>query len=192
MTKSNIVKDALVLFVITIIAGMLLGFTYTVTKEPIAEQGIKKRDAALSNVIAEATFEKIEDAKLEDYVKIKEVFVANKDEEVVGYAFNLSTKEGYGGVIELAVGIDTAGNVTAIDVMKHTETPGLGSKAGEPDFKNQFINKPATTLEVVKGAAVNENEIAAIGGATITSRAVTGAVNAAIDYYNNELTKEVE
>lgn len=190
--KDNIVKNALILFAITVVAGMLLGLTYSVTEEPRAEQAIKQRDRALNSVIADATFEELEDVVLDDYNKIRSIFVANKDGEIAGYAFNLGTKEGYGGLIELVVGIDTAGNITGIDVMKHNETPGLGAKADEGEFKNEFVNKPAATLEVVKGSATSETEIASIGGATITSKAVTYAVNEAIEYYNNELAKEVE
>jgi electron transport complex protein RnfG len=189
---NSIVKDALILFAITVVAGMLLGFTYTITEQPRAEQAIIKRDTALNSVIADATFTELEDVVLDNYPDIKNIFVAKKGEEVVGYAFNLISNKGYGGTIELVAGIDVAGNVTGIDIMKHAETPGLGAKADEPAFKSEFVNKPVATLNVVKGAPVNENDIAAIGGATITSRAVTGAVNVAIDYYNNELAKEAK
>ena len=67
---------------------------------------------------------------------------------------------------------------------KYAETPGLGSKASEPNFKGQFSEKEAKELSVVKGSATSDNQIAAISGATITSEAVTTGVNAAMKIYN--------
>jgi len=183
------VKNALILFAITLIAGALLGATYAITKEPIAQQQIIQRDKALNAVISDATFAEL-DLNVNDYPKIQSVFEAKMGDEVAGYAFKLMTKEGYGGEIQLVVGISNDGEVTGIDIIKHSETPGLGAKADEDEFKSNFEGKPTTTLSVVKGNATSDDEIVAIGGATITSSAVTGAVNEAIDFYNNELAKE--
>ena len=58
-------------------------------------------------------------------------------------------------------------------------------KAEEPEFKDQFSEKAVTAFKVVKGGASAENEIDAISGATITTNAVTNAVNAALDFYAN-------
>ncbi|MFR2465176.1 MAG: FMN-binding protein, partial [Clostridia bacterium] len=90
---------------------------------------------------------------------------------------------GYGGDMEMAVGIDADGNVTGVSIISHGETPGLGAKATEADFIDQYSGKNAKeTLTVVKGDAA-ENEISAISGATITSRGVTEGVNEALQYY---------
>lgn len=189
MNKDNILKNAMVLFAITLIAGLLLGLTYSATKEPIAEQQIIKRNQALNNVLSDATFVVDESADTSSYEKITDVYIAENNNETVGYCFQLATKEGYGGVIELVVGISLEGKITGIDIIKHAETPGLGALADGDKFKGQYVEKPATNLNVVKGGADQESEIDAIGGATITSVAVTNAVNEAIGYFNDHLAK---
>jgi electron transport complex protein RnfG len=186
--KNNIIKDALILFAITVISGLLLGFTYTVTKDPIAEQQIKIREKALNSVIENAKFEDVNIDLDKDSV-IVDIFEAKRDNEIVGYAFKLATKEGYGGTIELIVGINTDSTVSGIDIIKHSETPGLGAKSDKNSFKDQFKGKPTKPLTVVKDKADTDTEIDSISGATISSRAVTNAVNLAIEYYNNNLSK---
>ncbi|GMQ56115.1 RnfABCDGE type electron transport complex subunit G [Vallitalea sediminicola] len=186
--KNNIVKDALILFAITVCAGLLLGLTYTVTKDPIADQQIKIRDAALNSVIKDATFQQVEEDLSEQPV-ISEIYLANGDDEILGYAFKLVTKEGYGGEIELIVGINSNGTIAGIDIIKHSETPGLGANADSDKFKDQFKEKPTEQLTVVKDGADTDDEIDALSGATISSRAVTNAVNVAIDYFNNNFSK---
>ena len=189
--KDNIILNALILCAITVIAGVLLGYVYEITKEPIRLVTIEKTNAALGMVIADASFELIEDLDLTEYDKIKEVYTATINDEVVGYGFTALGK-GYAGDIEIAVGIDVEGKISGIDIINHKETVGLGSKIVEPTFRDLFVGKPASELVVVKGGASNENEIAALTGATISSKAVTEAVNTTIDFFNNELKKEAE
>lgn len=186
--KNNIVKDALILFAITVCAGLLLGLTYTVTKEPIAMQQIKIRDAALNSVIKDADFEQIEE-DLSKQPVITEIYEASRNDEVVGYAFKLVTKEGYGGDIELIVGINADSTISGIDIIKHSETPGLGANADNDKFKDQFVAKPTKQLTVVKDGADTDTEIDSLSGATISSRAVTNAVNEASDYFNSNFSK---
>ncbi len=87
------------------------------------------------------------------------------------------------------VGIYDDGTLSGIDIISHTETPGLGNKADESPFKEQFIQKEAVLLTLTKGDKSGQN-IDAISGATITSSAVVNAVNEAIDYYNSYLQEE--
>ena len=106
----------------------------------------------------------------------------NKNNEVVGYAFTLSSN-GYGGAVKSVVGIDKKGKVTAVEIIDvSNETPGLGKNAAKEDFSKQFKNKNAP-LEVVKSDP-KENEIQAVTGATITSRAVTNSVNLALELFS--------
>ena len=77
---------------------------------------------------------------------------------------------------------------TGIKILSHTETPGLGANAPKPQFSGQYKDKPIENkLEVVKVAPTKDNEIQAITGSTITSKAVTLGVNDAIDFYNTSL-----
>ncbi len=186
--KDNIVKNALILMLITLVAGVLLGFTYEITKEPIAYQKELAKKKALSAVMESASdFEAIEN-KDESGV-IKEVFKATKGEELLGYAFLVSATGGYGGNVEVMVGFNTAeGTISGIDVLKHAETPGLGAKSDEPVFKGEFAGEKLMKLTVVKSTpSETDGEISAISGATITSKCVTGGVNACIEYLQKNL-----
>jgi electron transport complex protein RnfG len=109
--------------------------------------------------------------------KVSEVNSGMKGTEIAGYAIKVSPK-GYGGPIEIMVGLSTDGKVTGIKILSHTETPGLGANAPQPKFSDQYKNKPTKDkLEVVKIVPSKENQIQAITGATITSKAVTLGVN---------------
>ncbi len=182
--KDNIVKNALILMVITLIAGMLLGFTYEVTKEPIRVQQQLTRDKALKAVFEDAdNFEEVENN--DETGVIKSVFEAKVGDKIVGYAFLVSAPGGYGGNVDLMVGMDIeTDQISGIDVIKHAETPGLGAKADEAEFKSEFEHEKIENLKVVKySPSETEGEISAISGATITSKCVTGGVNSCVDYY---------
>ncbi len=185
--KDDTIKNALILMAITLIAGVLLGFVYDITKAPIAKQKEIATNNALKAVLETASeFEKIDN--VDETGVIKDVYAAKGDGGVVGYAFLVSAKGGYGGDVEVMVGLNTAdGIVNGIDVLKHNETPGLGAKSDEPEFKGQFTGKPLSELSVVKGAASSDTEIAAISGATITSKCVTGGVDQCIEYLGANL-----
>ena len=104
--------------------------------------------------------------------------------EALGYIFNITTSKGYGGDIQLTVGIQSDGTVTGVSFLSLSETAGLGMKAKEPSFYEQYVGKNPTKFAVSKDGGDGE-QIDALSGATITSRAVTGAVNAALGYYQN-------
>ena len=87
------------------------------------------------------------------------------------------------GPVELVVGINRDGQLMGIKVLNHKETPGLGAKSAEPAFSGQFKDKKVDELTVTKTAPSKDNEIQAISGATITSRAVASGVNAALKYW---------
>lgn len=188
--KDSIIKNAFILFLITLIAGLLLGLTYNITIEPRATQEKLRTNNALNAVLSDSFFTEKELIGTPAFVT--KVFEGNSKEdgsgEVTGYAFQLETSEGYGDMIKLMVGLKSDGTISGIDVVKHSETPGLGAQADEDPFKNQFIGKMIDTLVLVKGNSDGQN-IDAIGGATITSRAVTKAVNDAIDYYKTNIMK---
>jgi electron transport complex protein RnfG len=183
--KDNI-KLGLILLLITGIAGFLLGGAFEVTKEPIAARVAADKKAAMTELLPTADKFDTSDAKL-DANKISEVNVALKGSEIVGYAIKVAPI-GYGGPVETMVGISADGKVTGIKILALAETPGLGANAPKPEFSGQYKNKPTEeNLEVVKIAPTKENQIQAITGATITSKAVTLGVNDAIDFYNSSL-----
>ena len=104
---------------------------------------------------------------------------------VIGYLITSTSSESYGGDVQIYVGITADGTITGVGFLAINETPGLGMKAKEPAFKDQFNGRAAQTFEVTKTAASGDAQIQAISGATITSSAVTNAVNAAVYFYTS-------
>ncbi len=189
MKENNIIKNALILCGITLVAGLLLGLTYVSTAPAIEIQSQIKLEKALNAVIENANYTEITVQGESQFItKIYEA-TSKENEEIKGYAIELGTNEGYGDTIRLMVGIYDDGTLSGIDIISHTETPGLGNKADESPFKEQFIQKEAVLLTLTKGDKSGQN-IDAISGATITSSAVVNAVNEAIDYYNSYLQEE--
>ena len=195
--KNTIVKDTLILTFITLIAGALLGLVYQVTKDPIAQQAEKKKQEAYKAVFADAdSFEvcvEAEDADIAAYLAdngftsqiVNEVMEAkDASGETLGYAMNMTTPEGYGGNITFSMGVKLDGTLNGISILEIGETAGLGMNATKDEFKGQFKDRQAESFEVTKSGAAGDNQINAISGATITSKAVTGGVNAGLCAFN--------
>ena len=185
---SDVMKKAMhlggTLFAVTAVTGLILGLVENVTSKAILQAEIEARNEAYRLVMpAGKTFEDAE-AKPDDFVTA--VVKAKDDSGTVGWCVSVSSK-GYGGMVGFVVGITKDGTVKAINILSHSETPGLGAKSTEPEFYGQFADKSSLPLKVVKGAASNPDEIAAISGATITSNAVTDGVNGAVDYWSKNL-----
>ena len=106
-------------------------------------------------------------------------FAARKDGRTVAYIIPAESK-GYGGKIKLLVAVDTEGKVLDFNILEHNETPGLGDNAQKPDFRKQFAGKGPELLEVTKDPNNKEN-IQAMTGATISSRAVAKGVKEAAE-----------
>ena len=182
----DILKLGITLFAICAVAALVLGVTNNITAPVIEERNIQASNEARKIVLSEADEFKELDGMNSDIVL--EVYEGIKDGQVIGYTIKTSSK-GYGGAIELMVGISKDGKITGVEIGNHSETPGLGSKATEPMFKNQYVDKDVlNSLLVVKGSTNNDNEISAISGATITSNGVTNGVNAAMKIYNEKLS----
>ena len=188
--KNTIIKDAMILTLITLVAGGVLGLVYEITKEPIAKQQEMAKQEAYKSVFEDAdSFEvcvEEGDGELAAYLAengfeaqtINEVMEAkDASGETLGYAINLTTSEGYGGDITFSMGVREDGTLNGISILTISETAGLGMNATKDEFKGQFKEKQADAFEVTKTGASKENEINAISGATITSNAVTQGVN---------------
>lgn len=194
----NMLRDAAILFAITVIAGAVLGFVYEMTKEPIAEQEAKAKREACQEVFADAAeFETMtgsEDASyavlLEngyDKASIEEVMAAKGSAgEELGYVIIMTSHDGYNGDIRFSMGIRMDGMLNGISLLSISETPGLGMRAEEV-LKPQFTEKQAPVFSYTKTGAASEDQIDAISGATITTNAVVDAVNAGLCYFQNVL-----
>ena len=134
---------------------------------------------AMKALLTEADdFIEVEGASEGDVVTM---FVAKASGSQMGYVAKVAPN-GYGGAIEMLVAFNQEGSVEGIKILSHSETPGFGANAEKPAFSDQFKGKVAP-LTVTKVAPA-ETEIQAITGATITSTAITNAVNAAAEYIN--------
>lgn len=195
-------KDALILFAITLVAGACLGGVYEATKEPIAAANLAAKEAAYRTVLPDAvSFESddmtevIAGANSEvsglgyGNVTVDEAAIAlDGSGTPMGYVVTTTSKDGYGGAITVSVGVLADGTVNGIAFLTLAETAGLGMNA-DTDWKNQYAAKNVDAFAVTKNGASGENEINAISGATITSNAVTGAVNTAVYFAKNCLSQ---
>jgi electron transport complex protein RnfG len=199
-SKSGFMKDALVLFAITLVSGLCLGFVYDITKGPIEQATIDKNNRTYQEVLSaassftevEGSVEKIAElaasGELAGFggVAIESVLEGtDASGTAVGYVINSLSNDSYGGAVKISVGFDADGTITGVGIREINDTPGLGLKAKEPKFKDQYIGKNVDTLVVTKTGASADNEIDAISGATVTSNAVTNAVNTAFYYLHN-------
>lgn len=179
-------KEAGILFAITLIAGLVLGFVYELTKEPIAIQKEKAVQKACAAVFADAdSFQELSytiDEELalelsENGVTVGNVYEAlDADDTLMGYVLQTTSSEGYGGNIVLYMGVTLDGVLNDISILEISETPGLGMQA-EKVLAPQFHGKKAAAFGYTKTGSQSDSEIDAISGATITTRAVTNAVN---------------
>lgn len=201
MSKLGFMKDALILFAITLVAGACLGGVYTITKEPIAAAQLEARKKAYRTVLSDAAdFENAADgyaAAIEKAngelgglsygnVAIDEcVTGVDASGNLLGYVVTATSGDGYAGDVTVSVGVTSAGEVKGIEFLALSETAGLGMNADKPEWKAQYADKTVDEFTVTKSGASAEGEIDAISGATKTSRAVTGAVNAALYFVRN-------
>lgn len=193
--KNKIIKDALALTLITLVAGVALGGVYEITKDPIAKQEAQAKAEAYEQVFTDAAaFEAVEmDDTLTKTIRdqldqegykaqsIEEVMRAeDQSGETLGYAFTVVTSEGYGGDIQFSMGVQNDGTLNGISILSIGETAGLGMNADTPAFKDQFVGKQVEKLQYTKNGATQDDEINAISGATVTTNAMTNGVNAGL------------
>jgi electron transport complex protein RnfG len=201
--KSTLIKDAIMLFLITLVSGLALSYVYEITKAPIAEQQELKKQKANQAVFTDASsFETDEDlmnlaittdlttfSPDYDSITIDEVSKAlDPSGTVLGYDITVTTNQSYDDSLTLVFGYSNEGTIKGLEFISLTETAGLGMKAKDAQFKNQFLNKKVSEFTVTKTGAASEDQIDAISGATITSRAVTNAINAGISFITENAT----
>lgn len=184
----NVIKDTLILFAITVVAGLLLAMVNEVTKGPIEEQKANAKAEALKAVFSEAeSFDKLE-IQAED-PKVNVVFdetykAVDSAGNELGYVVIVSTKQGYGGTITFAMGVTNEEHLNGISILSSEETVGLGLEA-ENVLVPQFKDKDVKQFTYTKTGSTSDSEIDAISSATITTRAFTNAVNAGLVYVDS-------
>ena len=168
----NILKLSAVLLIIAAISGVTLGVIYTVTKEPIAKQVKLEEEKALKAIFPKATSFNLTTGK-DNYTYYK-VHVKNK---LIGYAIDASGK-GFASTIKIKVGMNLNKTIKAIRITSQNETPGLGTRVEGTKFTDQFINKTLKQILLKKDSS--KGTIDALTGATISSRAVSEAMQKSI------------
>ncbi|MDD7642600.1 MAG: RnfABCDGE type electron transport complex subunit G [bacterium] len=199
MNTKKIVHDAVILTAFTLVLGFLLGLVYEVTKKPIADANNAAAQAAYKEVFADAdSFEALDGfdkAAATDAVvaagytdSIDDIQVAKDASGAeLGYVITVTAKDASQSTITFSVGIKNDGTVNGYSITSIAETPGLGMKVQEESFYSQFRNKLVDAFTVVKNPPAADNEIEAISGATISSKAMANGVNAALTYFRSEL-----
>jgi len=169
----DIVKFGLILMLFSGLAAASLALTYTLCKPMIDADQLKETRDSLARILpAAATF-----SESKRSIEGNEVncFTGRSNNKTVGVVVTVSSK-GYGGPIDMLVGVGVNGKVTGIKIVKLNETPGLGSKANDDRYLSQYIGKTWGRKYVVK------KDIQAISGATITSGAVADGVSDALRF----------
>ncbi len=186
--KSTLFNMVAVLFCITLISSAGVGLVNMITVEPIAEAKQKAVDEAILAVLPAFDDKKIDELSINE-MPIK-VYTATASGEVVGYAVESMTKNGFSGVIKLMVGFAPTGEVLNVNVLQQAETPGLGTKMcdeGNP-LISSIQGKNLESMKLVNGAlAVKKDggDVDALTAATISSRAYLDAVNRAYMAYKS-------
>ncbi len=193
--ESNFTNMVLTLFVVSLVSATVLGFVHDLTKDAIEEANMKAQNDAIKNILPE--FDNLGEswkADLENSTDSLEFFPAyNSSEELVAVAIKSFSKNGFGGLIEIMVGLTPDGTICGYEVLDHAETPGLGSKMGlwfkdETKPNQNIIGKdPGNTDFTV---SKDGGDIDAITASTITSRAFLEAVRRAYNTYMGDVDSE--
>ena len=193
---NKILKNTLILTAITLIAGLGLGLVHEITLNPIAQAQEKAKKEAWQAVFPDAKLDEFKETDVDQKAAdkaVKDMGVNATIDEVctagdAGYVITTTDKDGYGGDIQVSVGIQSDGTVSGYSVLSISETAGLGMKAkDDPSWGKQFAGKKVESFSVVKdgSGSGDDAKIDAISGATITSKAVTGAMNSCLAYFQS-------
>ncbi len=172
--REDIIKPVGVLLAICIIIPLALSVTNKVTAKKIAELENENSKKNMQSLVSADDFEKCSDGGIEYYTAIK-------GGDTAAYIFTESAK-GYGGDVSVMTAVKPDGTIAGVAILDVSgETPGLGQNAAKESFYSQYAGLKKGVSLLKNGAKAENNEVDAVTGATITSTAVTRAVNAALD-----------
>lgn len=186
--ESSLKNMVIVLLVITFVAGISLAFVQQITQKPIANAHQQKQIDAISIVVP--TFD---NNPLENCTKVAvdgdsvSIYTATKDNQVVGYAVLSTSNAGFGGQIQVMVGLQPNGTIYNTSVVAHQETPGLGDRMTTEKFRSQFKGFDCKTKKAI--VKKDGGDVDALTAATISSRAFCGTIRKAYNAYL-ELTQQ--
>ncbi len=180
-TLKGILTPTLTLCIICAVVTAALAGTNALTADRIAQLEAGEQDTAMHRILEADEYEKrtgnLDGQEISYYI-------AKSGGETIGAVY-ITAARGYGGDVSVMTAVEENGDIAAVEILSaDDETPGLGQNAANPEFTGQFAGKSGQ-IEVVKSGA-GENQINALTGATITSRAVADAVNDALELFEKE------
>lgn len=184
----EIIRLTLILTVITAVSAGVLAFVNQKTEQPVKEALSEQKMKAVRNVLPPFDNELVKDKIYiaDSEGDTVEVFRGKKKGVINGVAFSVVSHEGYSGDIEFLVGVNLDGVIQGIEILKHSETPGLGARIRSEEFRGMFKDHSIGNTEVWKvkkdGGVFKE-----ITGATISSRAVTGATLKGLEFFKSHI-----
>lgn len=149
------------LAIIVTVAVVLLIAVNSLTSPVVESRGVEEVKNILGNIFPEMSRYELED----------EIYTVYQDDTKIGYAFK-ATGSGYGGNIDILVGLDNNFEIKGVSIISQTETPGVGSKITESSFTDQFKGLSVSDIALKSEGG----KVDAITGATISSRAVVDAI----------------
>lgn len=173
-------RDVIILFLIATISGLCLSVVYTGTKTTIEQAKARELEEALKKV---ASFITGDYSTIQfDYQGEKiPVYVPADNPSGGGAGLEITTSEGFSGNIRFLMGVSAEGKITGFQILESKETPGLGSKASDESFWGQFIGKSLNTYRFM--VRKDGGDVDAITASTITSRAITHAMEKGLTVY---------
>jgi len=178
----SLAKLVIILAAIAIITGGLLALINEVTRGTIAEQNAQKVKDALNAVLVADTYETVDISAFAEDKTVTGAYVAKSGDNIIGHCIEVAPN-GFGGPISMIVGIDPTGAVTKVVIVNMSETSGIGTKTNDEGFLSQYSGHSSEITASTK-TTIGENEISAITGATVSSKAVTAGVNTALQVAN--------
>ncbi|MBF0348346.1 MAG: RnfABCDGE type electron transport complex subunit G [Magnetococcales bacterium] len=193
----DLFKMGLILMVVGLVATAMLAGTDAVTRAPIAEAKRQELLLGLRAVLPEG-FDNapdqdilaVSDKRLEKKGKSVTIYRGRKGTSNLGVAFSVIAPDGYSGDIEILMGVTVDGAITSIRVLSHKETPGLGDKITLTNWPDAFKNKTLTNVKW--GVKKDAGDFDQFAGATITPRAVVGAVKRGLEFFVENKAKLFE
>ena len=182
--ESTFLNMTITLFLITMVAGVSLGYINDITKGPKAKAKLERKVNTLKQVLQEFNNNPVEEVLMLKSDKAKdsiEVYTGTFDDKHIGTAIVGSSDKGYSGLVKIMVGFNPDESIKNIVVLEQKETPGLGTKMKGDKFLRQFRGKTPTEFNVMPKK--DGGDVDALTGATITTRAFGEATQMAYDVF---------
>lgn len=179
----DIIRLVVVLTLVCVVAAIALAKVYDFTKEPIATQRRLAKLRAVEAVLPEHENQPDQNTIEVDLGDgdIRTVYLGLSKESINGLAFEVTNSEGYGGEIVAMLGLDPNGTIFGVEIVRLAETPGLGAKIANPEFRSQFKGKSLTNTNFM--LKKDGGDLDQVTGATISPRAIVKGIKEGLEFF---------